>query len=442
MSPRRLTKVAVSATTLALLGSMAACGSDNTGGGSASGGGGGGTADVWALQDTALNPIEQGSIDRYNDGDGPGSAKLSTFGNDPYKQRLRTAINSPQAPDVFFNWGGGSLKEYVDAGKIEDLTPMLNDNPDLKNAFLPSVLAGATIDGKQYGLPMRGVQPVLMFGNLDVLKKNNITEMPKTWDELLADVATLKAAGLKTPIALAGSQPWTELMWAEYLLDRVAGPEKFQAIRDNGGAAWSDPDVLKAMTMLKQLIDAQAFGAAEDFSSTGYDAGGTTQLLANGDAGFHLMGSWEFTNQLGTNPDFVKAGNLGYAPFPSVSGGKGDPSNLVGNVSNFYSVTSASPNKDAALAYVKTALTDPKYVSDLIAAGDVMPIAGARDQLKAAPNGDYLTSIYDLTSNAKNFQLSWDQDLKADEASKMLTELSNLFLGQQTPEGFVAAMAG
>ena len=319
---------------------------------------------------------------------------------------------------------------------------MLNDNPDLKSAFLPSVLAGAEIDGKQYGLPMRGVQPVLMFGNLEVLKANGINEMPATWDDLLADVATLKAAGLKTPIALAGSQPWTELMWAEYLLDRVAGPEKFQAIRDNGGAAWSDPDVLKAMQMLKQLIDSGAFGAAEDFSSTGYDAGGTTQLLANGDAGFHLMGSWEFTNQLGTNPDFVKAGNLGYAPFPSVSGGKGDPSNLVGNVSNFYSVTSASPNKDAALAYVKTALTDPKYVSDLIAAGDVMPIAGARDQLAAADNGDYLTSIYDLTSDAKNFQLSWDQDLSADEASKMLTELSNLFLGQQTPEGFVAAMAG
>ncbi|NEK95101.1 extracellular solute-binding protein [Modestobacter muralis] len=433
--------MAVSATTLALLGSMAACGSDNTAGGSG-GGEGGGTADVWALQDTSLNPIEEASIQRYNDGEGPGSVKLSTFGNDPYKQRLRTAINSPQAPDVFFNWGGGSLKEYVDAGKIEDLTPMLDENPELKEAFLPSVLAGAEIDGKQYGLPMRGVQPVLMFGNLEVLKANGINEMPATWEDLLADVATLKGAGLKTPIALAGSQPWTELMWAEYLLDRVAGPEVFQAIRDGEGQGWNDPKVLEAMTMLKQLIDAGAFGAAEDFSSTGYDAGGTTQLLANGDAGFHLMGSWEFTNQLGTNPDFVEAGNLGYAPFPSVQGGAGDPSNLVGNVSNFYSVTSASPNKEAALEYVKTALTDETYVSDLIKAGDVMPIAGAREQLAAADNGEYLTEIYDLTSDAKNFQLSWDQDLAADEASKMLTELSNLFLGQQTPEGFVAAMAG
>jgi len=441
MSPRRLTKVAVSATTLALLGSMAACGSDNTSGGSG-GGDGGGTADVWALQDTTLNPIEEASIQRYNDGAGPGSVKLSTFGNDPYKQRLRTAINSPQAPDVFFNWGGGSLKEYVDAGKVEDLTPMLEENPELRDAFLPSVLAGAEIDGKQYGLPMRGVQPVLMYGNNEVLTANGIDGMPATWDELLADVATLKAAGLTTPIALAGSQSWTELMWAEYLLDRVAGPEVFQAIRDGEGEGWNDPAVLEAMTMLKQLIDAGAFGTPNDFSATEYDAGGTTQLLANGDAAFHLMGSWEFTNQKGTNPDFVSAGNLLYAPFPAVAGGAGDPSNLVGNVSNFYSVTSASPNKEAALEYVRTQLNDPDYVAELVAAGDVMPIAGAREQLAATEDGDYLTTVYDLTENAENFQLSWDQDLAADEATKMLTELSNLFLGQQTPEGFVAAMAG
>jgi xylobiose transport system substrate-binding protein len=71
-----------------------------------------------------------------------------------------------------------------------------------------------------------------------------------------------------------------------------------------------------------------------------------------------------------------------------------------------------------------------------------MPIAGAREQLAATEDGDYLTTVYDLTENASNFQLSWDQDLSADEATKMLTELSNLFLGVQTPEGFVAAMAG
>ncbi|PZA20845.1 sugar-binding protein [Modestobacter versicolor] len=428
--------MATTATTLVLAGSLVACGSSGPSGG---GGGDGGTAQVWALQDTTLNPIEQASIDRFNETSDVGEVELQTFGNDPYKQRLRTAINSANAPDVFFNWGGGNLKEYVDAGKIEDLTPMLDENPELRDAFLPSVLAGAEIDGKQYGLPMRGVQPVLLFNNKEVLASAGITESPATWDQLLQDVEALKAKGI-TPIALAGSQSWTELMWAEYLLDRVGGPEVFQNIRDGKNGGWEQPEVLEAMTMLKQLIDAGAFG--DDFASVGYDVGGASTILAEGQAGFHLMGSWEFTNQLGQSPDFVNAGNLGYGPFPAVEGGAGDPSNLVGNVSNFYSVTKDSDNKDAALEYVRTALTDEDYVTDLVEAGDVMPITGVRDQLAAGDNADYTTTIYDQVAEAANFQLSWDQDLQSDVATKMLTELQNFFLGEQTPEGFVSALAG
>ena len=436
MTSRRITRVALSATTLALAGTLvAACGSS----GASGGGGGGGTAQVWALQDTTLNPIEQASVDRFNKTSKAGKAKLVTFANDPYKQRLRTAIGGANSPDVFFNWGGGNLKPYVDAGKIEDLSSVLNDNPELKDAFLPSVLAGGQFDGKTYGLPMRGVQPVLLFNNQKVLKSAGISSTPATWDDLLADVDALKAKGV-TPIALAGSQSWTELMWAEYLLDRVGGPEVFKNVRDNQNGGWKQPEVLQAMTMLKQLIDRGAFG--NKFQSVGYDVGGASTILATDQAGFHLMGSWEYTNQLGQSPDFVKAGNLGYGPFPAVTGGKGDPSNLVGNVSNFYSITKDSDAKEAAEEYVKTALTDETYVSDLVKAGDVMPITGVRDQLAAGDNADYTTTIYDQVANAQNFQLSWDQDLQADVATKMLTELQNFFLGEQTPEGFVSALAG
>jgi len=438
MSPRRLTRVAMTATTLALAGTLvAACGSS---GGSGSGSGSSGTAQVWALQDTTLNPIEQASIDRFNKSSDSGKAKLVTFANDPYKARLRTAIGSATSPDVFFNWGGGNLKPYVDAGKIEDLTPMLDKNPDVKNAFLPAVLAGAQFDGKTYGLPMRGVQPVLLFSNNATLKSAGISSMPASWDELLADVDALKAKGVQYPIALAGSQSWTELMWAEYLLDRVAGPDAFQKIRDNGGAAWQDPNVVKAMSMLSDLISRGAFGSGTSFASVNSDNGGADALLNTGKAGFQLMGSWEFTNQLTAAPDFAK-NDLGYAAFPAVTGGAGDPSNLVGNLSNFYSVTTGSKNKQAAEDYVKTALTDKTYVSDLVKAGDVMPIQGVRDQLAAGDNAAYTTKIYDMTAGAKNFQLSWDQDLASDQATKMLTDMSQLFLGKMSAQQFTADMA-
>ncbi|SFF82379.1 ABC transporter substrate-binding protein [Blastococcus tunisiensis] len=436
MSSRRLTRSAWQAGALLMAGTLVACGSSGPSGGGG-GGGDGGTGQVWALEDGALNPIEEASIERFNEGSDAGELELATFGNDPYKQRLRVAIGSPNAPDLFFNWGGGNLKEYVDAGEVEDLTSLLDENPELRDAFLPSVLAGAELDGKNYGLPMRGMQPVMMFYNDAVLESAGV-EVPETWDDLLAAVDALKAAGV-TPIALAGTQAWTELMWIEYILDRVGGPEVFQAIRDGEEGAWEDPAVLEALTMLRELIDRGAFG--NDFASVGYDVGGASTILAQGGAGFHLMGSWEYTNQLNDSPEFVEAGDLGWATFPAIEGGEGDPSNLVGNVSNFYSLTSSSENKEAAREYLATALTDDEYISDLIAAGDVPPVQGVRDQLAETENGDYATFIYDATVDADNFQLSWDQDLPADEATEMLTQLEQLFLGNQTPQGFVDAMS-
>ncbi len=432
-SPRRLTRVTARTSAVVLAGTLVACGSS----GPAGGGGGGDTAQVWALQDTVLNPIEESSVERFNEGSESGDAELATFGNDPYKQRLRVALGSPEAPDVFFNWGGGNLEEYVDAGRVEDLTPLLDEDPALRDSFLPSVLEAAQIEGKTYGLPMRGVQPVAMFYNQEVLDAAGV-QVPQTWDQLLAAVDALKAQGV-TPIALAGSQSWTQLMWLEYLLDRVGGPEVFQAIRDGEPGAWEQPAVLEALSMIRELVDRGAFG--EDFASVGYDVGGASTILAQGDAGLHLMGSWEYVNQLGQSPEFVESGNLGWAPFPAVEGGAGDPTNIVGNPNNFYSVVADSDQKETAVEYVTTALNDQQYVSDLIAAGDVPAVAGVRDQLEQADNAEYTTWIYDLVEAAPNFQLSWDQDLQAEVATQLLTELQRLFLGEQTPQGFVDTMS-
>jgi xylobiose transport system substrate-binding protein len=433
---RRTSRTAVVAVALGL--AAAACGNAGPQAGGGEGGEGGtGTVQVWALQDTALQPILKGSVDRFNSSGKGGQAKLQVFGNDPYKQKLRVAIGSPNAPDVFFNWGGGNIKEYVDAGKVEDLTGLLDGNPELKKSFLPAVLDAAKIDGKYYGIPMRGMQPVLMFYNKKLFDEAGV-QPPKTFNDLLTVVDAFKAKNI-VPISLAGSQPWTELMWAEYLLDRRGGSQVFQDIRDGKGEGWKDPAVLAAMNDVKTLVDRGAFGTK--FSSVGYDVGGASTLLAQGRTAMHLMGSWEYVNQLGQSPKFVKEGNLTWGPFPTIEGGAGDPSTVVGNPTNFYSIASASKAKQTAKDFVSTQLNSQQYVDALVKAGDVPPITGLEGKLAQADNADYTQYIYKLVSDAKVFQLSWDQDLPSDQAQKMLTELQKLFLGKQTPQGFVDTMS-
>ncbi|SEN35561.1 extracellular solute-binding protein [Actinacidiphila rubida] len=418
------------AAAVVLAATATACGSSGPGSG-----GGSGKVTVWSLQDTALNPVQKKSAGTYNAASKDSQATLQFFVNDPYKQKLQTALGSPNAPDVFLNWGGGNLSTYVKSGNVADLSADLD--PAFRSRFLPSVLAGGTVDGKVYGVPMEGVQPVALFYNKDVFTKAGISTPPATWQDLLHDIDLMKAEGV-TPIALAGSQAWTELMWMEYLLDRVGGPGVFAGIQAGKPGAWQDPAVATALGMIRDLVDRGAFGS--NYGSVGQDSGGADALLSKGRAGMELMGSWEYAGQLATAPDFVKAGKLGWTTFPTVANGKGDPKDVVGNPSNFFSVTAKSAHRSDAADFIKKTVAEPSYVKDLIDIGQVPAIAGIEGQLRSAPNADYTTFVYQLVQNAPSFTQSWDQALDPATAQTMLTNLQKVFNKQSTPQQFVSAM--
>jgi raffinose/stachyose/melibiose transport system substrate-binding protein len=67
-------------------------------------------------------------------------------------------------------------------------------------------------------------------------------------------------------------------------------------------------------------------------------------------------------------------------------------------------------------------------------------VTGLDAQLAAAPNGEWLVYNYNMAKNAPSFQLSWDQILSPGAAQAVLTNLSQVFLNQITPEAFSANM--
>ncbi|MGC9665595.1 extracellular solute-binding protein [Planosporangium sp. 12N6] len=408
----------------------AGCGSDGK-----SAGNGAGELDIWALQDTVQNKVQRTAIDKYN-ATAKGKAKLTTYDNDPYKQKLRIAMGSPQQPDVFFNWGGGSIRQYVQSNLLVDLTPMLDADPAFKAKFLPSVLDAGKIGDKYYGIPNRGMQPVVMFYNQQVFDKAKVSAPPKTWAELMSQVDAFKAAGVSA-FTLAGSQPWTMLMWLEYLVDRIGGPTVFGGIAGGNKDGWRDPAVTQALNAIIDLVKKGGFNS--NFASVGYDgASGAGTLFAQGKTAMHLMGSWEYTAQLDQQPAFAKSG-LRWAAFPAFDGGKGDPKAVVGNPTNYFSVTKRSDNVDGAKEFLKLMASD-EYVDTWIANGDVPAIAGIESKLAQSKNGEFGTFAYTMVQEAPSFQLSWDQAIENKYAQPMLTNLQKVFLGQLDAKGFVDAM--
>ncbi|MYY14029.1 extracellular solute-binding protein [Streptomyces sp. SID4912] len=421
----RTTRWAATAAAMAMTGLLAGCGSGD-------GGSDGGTLTAYVYGDDAVK-VQQAAVDSFNKTSDVKIKLVPVPGTD-YVNKLRSAMGSPNAPDIFYNWGAGSIKPYVDAGQVADLTSAVNDDATLKDGFIPSIMTAGGLDGKIYGVPMRGMQPVMLFYNKSLFAQHKL-EPPTTWEDLQKAITTFKDAGI-TPFALGGAEKWPELMWMEYLLDRIGGPEVFRKIQDGDTDGWGDPAVLKTAQTVKELIDDGAFG--KNFNSVDYASGAAPTLLSKGKAAMHLMGSWEYSTQLGKAPEFAEK-DLGWTTFPTVAGGVGDAANIVGNPTNYWSVNSRTKHKDAAIEFLK-AMASETYAQDLVDNGDVPTTSNAASMLSGSPNPQFATDQYQMVEKAPSFTLSWDQALESKYATPLLTEISKLFAGKTSPEQFVEAM--
>lgn len=433
-SRRGVLVAAASAAVLALTACSGGAQPSAPGGASATGAG----FTAWALTGGTSEATFKASFAEWNTAKPDAQVKAEFFANDSHKEKIRTAVGSGNAPTLIYSWAGGTLRDYVANNKVVDLSGKLTS---LEPRIVTSVLDTGKVNGKVFAVPNNNAQPVVMYYNKDLFAKAGIAAAPQTYAELLDAVAKLKTAGVQTPIALAGQSVWPELMWLEYLTDRIGGPEAFTAVMEGKPDAWQNPAIVEALTKIQELVNAGAFG--DKFGSVVADAGADVALVHTGKAGMVLQGAWVYGTFITDAPDFVKAGKLGFTTFPAVEGGKGDAKNIVGNPANFWSVSAAaSPAaQESAIKYMDTFMFNENYVNGLIKGGSVPVTNDAEAKIKASDQAEFLGFAYGMVKDAPSFQLSWDQALSAAQAQALLTNLSQVFLNKVTPQQFVDTMA-
>ncbi|WP_229069907.1 extracellular solute-binding protein [Actinoplanes sp. DH11] len=415
---------------------LAACGSSGPSDGS-TGDTASGEAGYWFLSGPPGEPIRQGAVDRFNKANSGGQIKVTTFQNDAYKDKLKTALGAGQAPSIIWGWGGGGLKSYVDNNQVDDLTDWFAQNPAVKDRLFPASFGPATINDKIYAMPCETVQPIVMFYNKEVFEKLKLTP-PQTWGEVMSLVPKINAAGV-APFSLGGQSRWTNMMWLEFLFDRIGGPEVFQSVFDGEANAWNNPAAIQGLTEMQKLI--QANGFVKGFSSITADSNADQALLYRGKAAMMLHGSWSYGIISAEGGSFIKDGKLGYMNFPTVEGGKGDPSNTVGNAGQFLSIYSKASDaqKETAKKFF-TSLLDDTEQQGWIETGGVPIVKGSDAKLAASPDADFLKFIYNVSSSAKYFGQSWDQALSPTAAETLLDNIAKLFQMQVSPQQFADNM--
>lgn len=188
---------------------------------------------IMSSGDSSAN-MERALVDEYNK-TADVKAVLDLVTSADYQNKLQTVMSNPKsdsAPDIFFNWADALMIQYARADVSAPLDEYMEKDPELKDNFLPSILDAAKVDGKYYGIPVRGVQPIVLFYNKKVLSDNGI-EAPTTFDEFCDACEKLKSAGL-TPIALGGGDQWPTLNWYSVIYQQVMGNDDVQKMMDGG----------------------------------------------------------------------------------------------------------------------------------------------------------------------------------------------------------------
>ena len=347
--------------------------------------------------------------------------EITVLENQAFKTKLATAMQSGNPPDLFQSWGGGVMAEYAQAGLIKDLTADLQKN-GWGDSFQPGPYSLFTYNGKQYGVPWR-VGMVGFWYNKALFAKAGITNPPSTWADLLDVVKKLKAAGI-TPIALGEKDEWTGAFYWEYLAVRLGGKDAFNAAYSRQGK-FTDSPFVAAGNRLKELIDLQPF-------ETGFLADGfaeSSTLSGNEKAAMELMGQWEPATALNVATDKASySKNLGWFPFPSIDGMKGDPSDVVGGGDGFV----IGKNAPAETVDFVRWLTSQDNQTKMAAAGIAVPPV-----VKGAENGltdPIMKQIFQSASGAKYFQLYYDQYMTPAVGQAVNDATQGLFAGSATAD--------
>lgn len=197
------------------------------------------------------------------------------------KAILATRLQAGNPPDSYQRHAGLELADDIKAGKIEELSRLYASQG--WNARLPSgLLAAITIDGKVYSVPVNIHRANLIWFVPGTLKALGIAGPPKTWKELLAQAAVIKAGG-KTALAI-GPQ-WTQKHLLETVLLGELGPEKYSGLW-NGKTDWTSAEVAAALGVFEQVL------AVSDIRSSAADWQPAADRVIDGTAVYTVMGDW------------------------------------------------------------------------------------------------------------------------------------------------------
>ncbi|MFD0658841.1 extracellular solute-binding protein [Thermocatellispora tengchongensis] len=152
---------------------------------------------------------------------------------------------------------------------------------------------------------------------------------------------------------------------------------------------------------------------------------GQAATMGNGKAAMELMGQWSPTVQKDTSKDL--GDDLGFFPFPTVEGGKGAITEVMGGGGGFAVGADAPAEAVDFLKYIST----PENAGRAVATGAFQPVVkGIEDKV----TDQHAKLVTENLGKATGAQLYLDQYLPPAVGQQINDSTAELIAGTKTPE--------
>jgi ABC-type glycerol-3-phosphate transport system substrate-binding protein len=272
-----------------------------------------------------------------------------------YQNRLRANFASGSAPNIFMEYGGSRILDYVESSTILNMKPYYDYNPAWYNSFNSAVWEKLLFE--QYpgvwGIPFY-MYTVVIYYNKEIFAKHGLS-VPTNWQELQDVCAKFKAAGVK-PFQVGEKDIWRLGHFHNNLVVKSLG---VQAVGDlaTRKLTYDSPEIIKTFDMIKEMIDKGYFG--DNILAT--DVLTERATYAAEGCAMRWDGSWYVAEIFGK--DIYN--KTGVAPFPYVD--EKYKLHAQGGANDMWFITTLgkSPEEIAASVALTKYLTSEEYIANL-----------------------------------------------------------------------------
>lgn len=280
---------------------------------------------------------------------------------------LQGLLTGGNPPDAYFEWAGARTAQREKDGFAADLSSYISDST-LKDLFDASAFNSGKSNGKTLLLPTGSDVTNVIWYDVDTFKKIGAT-VPKTWDEMLAICAKLKAAK-ETCFSIGNKDYWVAGNFFGHVYSRIIGEDLYHKILTRE-VPMNSAELVTAYESVANLqkngyINASANSIADNEGYTLFFKGGAATLP---------IGSW----LVGIAAEEAPNKNIDWFNLPAFSGGAGDQNSVLG-VTTGYVVNAKSTKIDHVIKFFEA------FFSEEITAKWVA--AGSAPLTKAAASGN------------------------------------------------------